>query len=342
MVNKRLVIILVVASLFALGIYILTLNRDIYRGILVFGDGGGDIYLGLTGNGRAKFNKLENGLLDQFRLKYFPALSRNAIYLAFIAENSVKSEDNQKSLFTLVIIKNKKDLFKEYSVQYQTIPVAETIGMLAWSPDSTKLAYFSAEKYVGMVPAGRFESTLKILDLENHTIDTITKIRGVNEAIPSWSLDGKFVYFSAWNQNKARFEVVRCNIKTKQLEILTEGAAPSCSPVDAIILFSDDKNIYESDLDGKNKRILIENYKAISFYTPIILAPDGKSFLYFRYNISNFKPFAIVQTILGIYHELVVTSLDKLSKRTTIYKTDKSFWGLSWVDYPIFFQTSSN
>jgi len=306
-------------------------NKNVYRGVLVLSDSC-DIFLGLTGKGNVRFTEIDGTFLKRFRLKYFPALSRDSTYLAFIGDNLIKEEEKSHSLYTLVILENKKGLFKEYNVIYQADPVKETLGMLNWSPDGTKLVLFSSKGFNSGFPVGGFESSLKILDLESKSFFEILKIKNVDESTPSWSRDGKFIYFSVWNQSKGESEVVKCNVETKQLGTLTEGAAPSCSPTSNILLFSDNKNIYQADLDGKNKRILIKDYRAISLFTPIVWAPDGKSFLYYRWGLSKFKPIGIIQALTGTYQELVAVSLNKPNKPTVIYKTDKSFWGLSWAE----------
>jgi TolB protein len=183
-------------------------------------------------------------------------------------------------------------------------------SVLAWSPDASQLAFFSAtDLYVG--------------DIQTQTVKQIAS--SVNPAQYdniSWSSDGKTIAFSS----DGNIEIIQAD--GSHLNTVKIEAANSYAPVfsrsgeqiafDAYASEEDVHSIYVMDRNTRNRRRLFSEQEAFS----PAWSPDGQQIAYLSLSPRSDSFIGIVDVEVGTHHQL--TSLSG-STFTPVWSPDGRF-----------------
>jgi Tol biopolymer transport system component len=183
----------------------------------------------------------------------------------------------------------------------------QTIGGVAWSPDGTKLA-FDAD-------TGGRHSDIYVYEFGKRRITKLTNDI-FTDAQPTWSPDGKYVYFisdrnaytdpedipadfAIWNHNVDSRDVYRVDVQTRQIERLTndpeiDKTSLALSPDGNTLLYVADyngiSNLWRMDVASKRRAALTNSLQEV---TQISLSRDGTKLLFASQNRVGYDIFLL-------------------------------------------------
>jgi TolB protein len=152
-------------------------------------------------------------------------------------------------------------------------------SQMAWSPDGKKIAFSDLPS----AELGDLSHFLYVVDVLSGERVQITKDLGLIEGNPSWSTDGKFIYFSSNRHapSKNNPEIYRINSDGSNIIRITftnhgYSTSPSVAPDGNTIAFVTSSGIYTMKVDGSEIRKIIQ-------------PPPGEVFNYPRWSLDGNK-----------------------------------------------------
>lgn len=155
---------------------------------------------------------------------------------------------------------------------------------IAWSPDGKYLSFTIMD--VKNTKPMTMKADIYVMKADGTQLKKITG-EANNEFGPSWSKDGRRIYFGAVNPETKDAQIFSVGTDANGLTQLTKtgrNASPVVSPDGKRIVYNaetvDHKpQIYVMNTDGSNPKALT-NDNTLAFYNPI-WSPDGKKIVYY-------------------------------------------------------------
>lgn len=162
-----------------------------------------------------------------------------------------------------------------------TLPSDALISMVAWSPDSTRIAASRASRPPGEAWLGQ---DIDILDAgSGELLSSITRdASGIILDSPSWSPDGQWIYYERQETQQFAFDVrvERAHPDGSERAVILEKAhGPSLSADGTSMLFvrtEQGESLWRAKSDGSEPRQIVAQDRFIAIMYPRF-APDGQA-----------------------------------------------------------------
>lgn len=161
-----------------------------------------------------------------------------------------------------------------------------SFGHVVWSPDGKMIA-FTRMEVTNSTPR-TMVADIYVARADGSQFRRLTGTNG-NESFPSFSPDGKTVFFGSGAPRSREQEIFSVSVKGGGLRLIARApgrdGAPVVSPDGKRIVFNSERDgglpqIYVMNIDGSDPKRLSDDDK-VAFYNPV-WSPDGRRIVYYR------------------------------------------------------------